>query len=248
MKHTLLVFIAVLMFGQTGVTSAQGFTFRNLDPVYSWHPYIPDSIQVIKKRAIVTNTSSAPLNFRFARIVNNMPAGWYTQMCYDLCYAPFVDTISLPSDPPYNIAPGYSDTLFYIDFSCTGPGTGNAIVRMYNTSNPSAFVQDTFIVQVGGVGVNNISSLAEGYELGQNFPNPFNPSTKIKFAVPVAENVRLSVFDVSGKLISYLLNGQRLTPGTYEADFDASGLAAGVYYYKIEAGDFVSTKKMLLVK
>ncbi len=227
---------------------AQGFTYRNLEPVYIQLPYIPDSTQVVQRRAIVSSTSSSPINFRFARIVNDMPANWYTQMCYDLCYAPFVDTISLPFDPPYVLQPNQTDTLFYIDFSCSGQGLGTAIVRMYNTDNPSQYVQDTFKVEVGGVGITNISSEVEGYDLSQNYPNPFNPSTTITFSIPKSEEVTLRIYNSLGQIVETVIDGDNLSAGKYRVDFSGENLTSGIYYYTIASGTFSETKKMLLIK
>jgi hypothetical protein len=85
------------------------------------------------------------------------------------------------------------------------------------------------------------------YALEQNYPNPFNPSTTIKFAVPKESNVNLSVYNVLGELVSTLVNEQK-KPGYYEYEFNASTLASGVYLYRIKAGDFHETKKMVLMK
>ena len=248
MKKILLGLIIAISLSGMNDTKAQGFTYRNLGPVYVQLPFIPDSVQFVKRRAIVSSTSSTPINFRFARVVNNMPTNWYTQMCYDLCYAPFVDTISLPFDPPYVLQPGQTDTLFYIDFSCSGKGLGTSIVRMYNTDNPSQFVQDTFKVEIGGVGITNISSQVEGFELSQNYPNPFNPSTSITFSIPKSSEVTLKVYNSLGNLVEKLVDGEILAPGKYRADFSGENLSSGIYYYTITAGAFYETRKMLLVK
>lgn len=228
--------------------NAQGFTFTVLGSNYIQYPYIPDSTQVVKHQAIVKNTSSSPLNFRFARIVNNLPAGWETQMCYDLCYAGFIDTISLPSDPPYTIQPNHQDTLFYIDFTCVGQGLGTSVVRMYNTDNPSLYVQDTFRVQIGIVGITNISSNVENYYLNQNYPNPFNPVTNIIFSIPISEVVNLRVYDILGNEAASLISNERLTAGQYKIDFNGSKLASGIYYYTLRTESFLDTKKMILLK
>ncbi|MDH3267918.1 MAG: YCF48-related protein [Ignavibacteria bacterium] len=85
------------------------------------------------------------------------------------------------------------------------------------------------------------------YELYQNYPNPFNPSTTIKFSLQKESNVNLSVYNVLGELVLTLVTEQ-LKPGYYEYEFSASSLASGVYLYRINAGDFVSTKKMILLR
>lgn len=84
-------------------------------------------------------------------------------------------------------------------------------------------------------------------ELGQNFPNPFNPSTHIKFAIPAQTQVRLTVFDMLGREVSVLVNRQ-YAAGNYEVNFDASTLSSGMYIYRLEANGSVMTKKMTLIK
>jgi len=97
-------------------------------------------------------------------------------------------------------------------------------------------------------GVQNISSeIPSSYSLNQNYPNPFNPTTKIKFDVVRVGDVKIVVYDVMGREVQTLVN-ESLKPGTYEASFDGSQLTSGVYFYKITAGDFSQTKKMLLLK
>jgi hypothetical protein len=86
-----------------------------------------------------------------------------------------------------------------------------------------------------------------GYELYQNYPNPFNPTTTIRFTIPHRSNVTFKVFDVLGKEIAMLVDEEK-EPGEYSVNFDASGLPSGVYFYKIKAGEFTETKKMILMK
>jgi photosystem II stability/assembly factor-like uncharacterized protein len=83
--------------------------------------------------------------------------------------------------------------------------------------------------------------------LSQNYPNPFNPSTSIQYAISSRQFVTLKVYDVLGKEIATLVNEERIA-GTYEIIFNSSSLASGIYYYQIRAGDYVETKKMILMK
>jgi hypothetical protein len=85
------------------------------------------------------------------------------------------------------------------------------------------------------------------YMLYDNFPNPFNPSTMISYDLPIASNVKLTVYDILGKQVTTLVN-QHQNPGKYGVRFDASRLASGVYLYRLEAGNFVQTKKLELIK
>jgi hypothetical protein len=85
------------------------------------------------------------------------------------------------------------------------------------------------------------------FSLEQNYPNPFNPSTKISWQLPIASHQVLKVFDVLGIEVTTLVDEYK-PAGIYEIDFDAGSLSSGVYIYKLQAGDFVSVKKMLLTK
>lgn len=85
------------------------------------------------------------------------------------------------------------------------------------------------------------------YSLSQNYPNPFNPSTSINFSVPTLQNVSLKVYDMLGRQVAELINGLHQA-GNYSVNFDGSRFSSGVYYYKLEAGNFVQTKQMVLVK
>ena len=87
-----------------------------------------------------------------------------------------------------------------------------------------------------------------GYRLSQNYPNPFNPSTKIEFRLGSANTVTLKVFDVLGREVYTLIEDARFSAGSHTINFDASGLASGVYLYKLEAQGFTQTRKMMLIK
>lgn len=85
------------------------------------------------------------------------------------------------------------------------------------------------------------------FKLNQNYPNPFNPATKINFSLPRAGTVSLKVFNVLGQEVADLIDG-RLNAGIHTIDFNATGMPSGVYFYRIEAGDIVFTKQMMLIK
>lgn len=108
--------------------------------------------------------------------------------------------------------------------------------------------QRTISVNIGFVGlVHNNTETPEKFFLYQNYPNPFNPTTNIKFDIVKAGDVKLTVFDVTGRSVQTLVNEQ-LSAGSYSYDFNASGLASGIYFYKVETPEFTSIKKMILVK
>ena len=91
------------------------------------------------------------------------------------------------------------------------------------------------------------SLIVSAFSLSQNYPNPFNPSTTIKWQQPIAGIVTLKIYDVLGREVTTLVNGE-LAVGKHEAKFDASRLSSGVYFYQLQAGEFIQTKKMILLK
>lgn len=85
------------------------------------------------------------------------------------------------------------------------------------------------------------------FTLNQNYPNPFNPSTVISYSITSPSDVKLTVYDVLGNQITELVNGFQ-SPGTHSINFNADGLSSGVYFYKLQAGNLVSVKQMMLIK
>ena len=95
--------------------------------------------------------------------------------------------------------------------------------------------------------INNQISTINNFSLSNNYPNPFNPSTTIKYSIPKQSNVTLKVFDVLGSEMLTLVNKEQ-SHGNYEIEFNGSELTSGIYFYRLQAGDFVETKKMILLK
>lgn len=87
----------------------------------------------------------------------------------------------------------------------------------------------------------------EVFKLDQNFPNPFNPSTKISWQSPISSHQTLKIYDVLGNEIATLVDEFR-NAGSHEIDFDATALSGGVYFYQLRSGEFVQTNKMILIK
>jgi sugar lactone lactonase YvrE len=124
---------------------------------------------------------------------------------------------------------------------------------MVFNSNGDLFItsiQNDNIIKVSNlpVGVEDENNfVADDFSLEQNYPNPFNPSTSIQYQVPSISNVSLKVYDVLGNEVSTLVNEEK-PAGSYEVSFDAAGLSSGIYFYKLQAGSLVETKKMILMK
>ncbi|MCB9058920.1 MAG: T9SS type A sorting domain-containing protein [Calditrichae bacterium] len=121
------------------------------------------------------------------------------------------------------------------------------VIWIAGVENPAVPVFGWFGAPVVGIEEISNGKTPQTFALKQNYPNPFNPTTKIEFTVPAAQKVTLKVFDITGREVASLVNGN-VTAGSYSVEFDASNLASGLYVYSIEAGSFKSSKKMLLVK
>lgn len=109
------------------------------------------------------------------------------------------------------------------------------------------FFDNICVIGQTATGVTGNNYIPQKFALNQNYPNPFNPSTKISFDIPKQTFVTLKVYDISGREVAKLANGE-YTPGAYSVVFDASKFASGVYFYRITAGDFIETKRMMLIK
>ncbi|MBL8006576.1 MAG: T9SS type A sorting domain-containing protein [Ignavibacteria bacterium] len=116
----------------------------------------------------------------------------------------------------------------------------------YDSASSAGLFLVTFVRT--NVGINIISSIVpEKFSLENNFPNPFNPETRIKFDVAKSQNIKVTVFDAVGRETEVLVN-EILSPGKYEVTFNASDYPSGVYFYKMQTADFVQTRRMVLLK
>jgi hypothetical protein len=147
-----------------------------------------------------------------------------------------------------NIAPGEvkNQVSFpIIIYTQNNPGSIDFIVHIF--SNGYFFWGDSFTVPVPTGIAENETNLPVEYALKQNYPNPFNPVTTIKYQIPAMSFVTLKVYDVLGSEIITLVNEEKPV-GSYEVTFNAVELPSGIYFYRLQAGDFVETKKMVLMK
>ena len=140
----------------------------------------------------------------------------------------------------------YPYTIF--DKSGATLGTAPATTSDFVPSGPSqwgrfSIAVGSFITAIRQIGTETPSE----YALNQNYPNPFNPVTNISYMIPKSSKVSLKVYDMSGKLVSTLFEGNQ-NEGIYLTQFDGSQLASGVYFYKLEAGDYKEVRKMTLIK
>jgi hypothetical protein len=121
-------------------------------------------------------------------------------------------------------------------------------VRVRDNQNNWSMWSDPVNIKLNNQSITN-SSLdpVTSFNLSQNFPNPFNPSTNIKYSVSQLSTVEIKVFDILGSEVATLVNEEK-EPGVFTVTFDASTFASGVYFYQLKAGEFISTKKMILLK
>ncbi|MEW5798835.1 MAG: T9SS type A sorting domain-containing protein [Bacteroidota bacterium] len=135
---------------------------------------------------------------------------------------------------------GNSNAAKEYSFTDKVPVSGKYLYRLKQVDNDGKFEYSSS-VEV------NASTLVSGYELAQNHPNPFNPTTNIAFALAKDEFVSLKVYDMLGKEIATLVNNKQ-SAGAYTVPFNASAYPSGIYFYTLRAGNSAETKKMLLVK
>lgn len=154
-----------------------------------------------------------------------------------------------------------------VNFSSTGNGfftdeklstTNGIVVNNYITdkNGPSEFSVTVTASGLESASLNNVfvteneeaeTQLPSSFSLQQNYPNPFNPSTVISYQLPMGSHVSLKVFDMLGREVANLVNGMQ-AGGSYQINFDASQLSSGMYIYRLEAGSFSETRRMMLIK
>lgn len=145
-------------------------------------------------------------------------------------------------------------------YKSTNGGTSFTNFNLTGSCTPVLTYQNKILVGSisGSIGVNIFtdstisgiepgSILPAGFSLGQNYPNPFNPETNIKFSIPVASDVMIILYDISGREVKTLLNGYK-NPGVYEIKINADGLSSGVYFYKMTANASSEIRKMVVMK
>ncbi len=197
----------------------------------------------------IVNISALEQTVFMVRTLNNLPQGWTSSLCFgEICAMPSIDSVSTtPPNPEPPLQPG--DTLkasvhvnetnsidtAYIQVQIgtfLNPGIRETI-DFTATTDPSVDVEDEI----------NLNS----YELKQNFPNPFNPSTQINYNVAESGFVNLKVYNILGMEVATLINEYKAA-GNHQVSFDGNDLPSGVYIYRISVNDFTKTRKMILEK
>jgi photosystem II stability/assembly factor-like uncharacterized protein len=204
--------------------------FHLLEPANEDSMPIPRSITFKWQEAIDPNDD--PVNYTFL-LSSDSGATWQT-------YGPVTDTTSLQVQSPAQSSGRYFWTVIANDGLLATPSLDVFTFNIFSVAKvvESENVPGTFV-------------------LNQNYPNPFNPSTTIKFSIPKSSFVNLKVYDILGKEVATLVNEEKL-PGEYEVEFSAKGgsasggnaynLSSGIYFYHMQAGSFIETRKFVLMK
>lgn len=206
------------------------------------------------------------LRFTFDRILGDVPAGTLDTLGPNYHFGPkFPSGYTVEARIPWTaLAALGNDTLFTpvegyripIDFSINDRDNspereGILTYSPYNEDQSWSDVSRWLYTWIGNLwdplSVEREDVVVKDYQLYQNYPNPFNPTTEIQFTLPKNEHVTLKVYDVLGREVARLIEGE-LQSGLYKVKFDASKLTSGVYYYRLESGSFNQTKKMMLIK
>ena len=180
----------------------------------------------------INNGDSPPAIFTSVYFIN-ANTGWYTSS------HSFGGTV-------YKSLNGGSN--WGIDF----PTTSNEKLYAINFSSANygwAVGEAGTVISTSGRSITSISNnnLTDKYSLSQNYPNPFNPVTIVKFQIKDSRFVTLKIYDITGKEVEILVN-EKKSPGVYAVTFDGGKLSSGVYFYKLIAGDFSETKRMIMIK
>ena len=123
---------------------------------------------------------------------------------------------------------------------------GKILAGGYSQINATVFVLARYLTS-NSTGINEAKSLPKSFALEQNYPNPFNPSTTINYSIPKSGLVTIKVYDILGREVTTLVNEEK-NAGNYNVEFNASRLASGIYLYRMSAGSFEETKKLILIK
>jgi Secretion system C-terminal sorting domain len=238
MRLTLFLLLAVL----SQAVFAQTFTLT-----------VPDTVKTdtlnsqIVFDVVITNITTSPLSVYLVRKSNILPENWTSSLCFSSCFAPFLDSAATTSD--FNSSPliaGEQRSISLHVIPVVNQGTAYVKLVIGNLNNPSDNKTINFTASTSVTSINDITAPG-GYYLAQNYPNPFNPSTVINYSVAKAGQVTLKLYNIIGKEVASLVNEYKI-PGNYYYDLNGKNLSSGVYLYKITSGNFVSVKKMVLLK
>jgi hypothetical protein len=221
-------------------------SFATAGPVkYAWYRYSESAVDTIPGPGVdlyvrigLRNTGGNGLipdvSARIAAVDSLEDYASVLPVAYGTLFS--VDTASYSTTP----------AILSIGYDRVPGDTASFVLSIYSIG--VQFWRDTMKIVVPRAGaIEKGRGLPTCFGLSQNYPNPFNPSTTIRYELPKASRVNLAVYDVLGRQVSVLVNQSR-NAGVHEVEFDASGLASGFYFYKLQAENFADTKKLLLIR
>jgi len=168
--------------------------------------------------------------------------GWY--LVYPGMNYGFDQRYHVPTGP-FNLAVGDTQEIVIAIPIAKGTDNINSITKLRELA---AHVQEFYNIEFVDI-LNTKQTVAPtGYTLFQNYPNPFNPKTTVEYEVPEKSNVTIKIYDILGSEVKTLVNNEEKVRWRYKVQFDASSLSSGVYFYRIQAGSFTQTKKMMVLK
>ena len=192
----------------------------------------------------VVNISTAIQTVFVVRTIDDLPPNWSSSLCFgELCFISSLDSVATDS----TLSPGDTLIASLHVTAWMNAGTANVQVQVGTFHDPDnrRVIDYTAIVLPNSV--ENEGEQPNEYFLAQNFPNPFNPSTKISYGIQEAGIVNLKVYNILGSEVVTLVNEHK-PAGNYEASFGKNELASGVYIYRLTVNNFIQTRKMILEK
>ena len=197
----------------------------------------------------VVNISNAVQTVFEVRTIDDLPPNWTSSLCFgENCFAPFVDSVATTIDfgtEPLNPGDTLITSLHVTAFM--NAGTANVQIQVGTFHDPNNRRVIDFTATVLPTSVENEGEQPDEYFLAQNFPNPFNPSTKISYGIQEAGVVNLKVYNILGSEVANLVNEYK-PAGNYEVSFGKNDLASGIYIYRLTVNNFIQTRKMILEK
>ena len=199
---------------------------------------------------IYPNYDLNKLVFAGLQVDDEYPSQGASLVGYDLDVVPPPAWIHLLHPTLGEVEPQGEDTLFVRFHAMMEDTTAEAVIRISSNdlNQPLVEIPVTIVMLenlITNVGENELTP--ENFVLEQNYPNPFNPSTTIRYSIKENTLVTLKVYDILGNEVVTLVNEVK-PAGKYEISFDASSISSGIYFYKLNAGGFTNTKKMILLK
>jgi hypothetical protein len=239
----ILTFLTLILFLIPGNIFAQDITFVPHDT------FLSDTLGAeIIFLIDVTNVSQTDQTVFVVRTINDLPANWNSALCFDLCFASFVDSIATTIDfGSTPLTPGETREVSLHVFTSMNTGTANVQLQAGTFHNPDNRITVDFTATAIATSVENEGEQPKEYFLEQNYPNPFNPTTKISYGIREAGVVNLKVYNILGSEVTTLVNEYK-SAGNYEVSFGKNELASGIYIYRLTVNNFIQTRKMILEK